>query len=305
VHKQILTSVVALPLLFACFEDTPSGDEETETAGDGDGDGDPTGDGDGDPTGDGDGDPTGDGDGDPTGDGDGDGDPTGDGDGDPTGDGDGEPVAECGNGVIEGDEVCDDGVDNNVLEPGACAPDCSTIIETKILKLSSSLFGPNFQPNPVAYADSRCEPGYKAMFAVGNNRVATTVPWQTVNSIDWPVKPYTAYVDSEGELVFITDHVALLGVRDGELEPALAPLWVCNQMFCLQFTVMLNGLNDDGTTANAGTCNGWTQFVDQVNFGYGSYTTLEPATNTYGCGVLDPEGNIIYLNFPRFLCVQQ
>jgi hypothetical protein len=86
------------------------GDESTDD-GDGDtGDGD-TGDGDGDGnTGDGDGDP-GDGDGD-TGDGDGD---TGDGD---TGDGDGdtgEPV--CGNGIREGNEVCD-GMD---LDDMTCA----------------------------------------------------------------------------------------------------------------------------------------------------------------------------------------
>lgn len=73
-----------------------------------------------DETGDGDGDPSGDGDGDPSGDGDGDGDPSGD------GDGDGDPDPACGNGIVEGDEQCDDGPDN--AETGACKPDCTPAI---------------------------------------------------------------------------------------------------------------------------------------------------------------------------------
>ena len=122
-------------VMTGCGDDVPA-DTSADTGTSGDGDGDPTtGDGDGDPTtGDGDGDPTtGDGDGDPTtGDGDGDpttgdgdGDPTttGDGDGDPTtGDGDGDPNAVCGNGILEGDEVCDDG---NTENTDGCLGDCS------------------------------------------------------------------------------------------------------------------------------------------------------------------------------------
>ena len=55
--------------------------------------------------------------------GDGDGDMTGDGDGDMTGDGDGDMPAECGDGMVTGDEVCDDGVNDGSY--GGCAEDCS------------------------------------------------------------------------------------------------------------------------------------------------------------------------------------
>ncbi|PRQ05725.1 DUF4215 domain-containing protein [Enhygromyxa salina] len=61
----------------------------------------------------------GDGDGDPTGDGDGD--PAGDGDGDPTGDGDTADPGECGNGVVEGAESCDDG---NTESGDGCSASC-------------------------------------------------------------------------------------------------------------------------------------------------------------------------------------
>jgi hypothetical protein len=60
----LCSSLVALGLV-GCSDDNPAGSDGTGTE-TGDGDGDPAGDGDGDPSGDGDGDPSGDGDGDPT-----------------------------------------------------------------------------------------------------------------------------------------------------------------------------------------------------------------------------------------------
>ncbi|PRP95455.1 hypothetical protein ENSA5_39200 [Enhygromyxa salina] len=100
-----LVVLLAASVAYGCSDDAPaeSGDTASET---GDGDGDP-----------------GDGDGDP---GDGDGDP-GDGDGDPM------PFGDCGNGVLDEGEVCDDG--NNVTEfaPYAasdCIDDCSMVLAT-------------------------------------------------------------------------------------------------------------------------------------------------------------------------------
>ena len=160
--SSLLTGVSCVFLFAACSDDAgtsgSSSDTEdmTETSASGDGDGDDTdssevgtdtdsGDGDGDATdtdpatdtdsGDGDGDDTtdsGDGDGDDTTDsGDGDGDDTtdsGDGDGDTTdsGDGDGdEPMPFCGDGVIDDNEVCDDGVNDGAY--GGCEADCSAL----------------------------------------------------------------------------------------------------------------------------------------------------------------------------------
>ena len=61
---------------------------------------------------------------DTTGDDDDDDDTTGDDDDDDDDDSDG-PQGECGNGAIEGDEVCDDGIDNGLYDH--CATDCSGI----------------------------------------------------------------------------------------------------------------------------------------------------------------------------------
>ena len=68
--------------------------------------------------------------------GDGDGDATGDGDGDAAGDGDGDggkDFGDCGNGILDEGEICDDG--NNVTEwaPYAaedCIDDCSMVLAT-------------------------------------------------------------------------------------------------------------------------------------------------------------------------------
>jgi cysteine-rich repeat protein len=124
--SPLLTLSLSSCLVLACNDDTGTTGASTSESGSetnaGDGDGDETsssvgdGDGDGDGTpGDGDGTP-GDGDGTP---GDGDGTP-GDGDGTP-GDGDGAPAV-CGDGVVEGDEVCDDGVNDGSYD--GCNPDC-------------------------------------------------------------------------------------------------------------------------------------------------------------------------------------
>ena len=210
-----------------CFDDpAPSGDEtesSASTESTGDGDGDPaTGDGDGDVTtsGDGDGDPTtsGDGDGDATGDGDGD--ATGDGDGDETttGDGDGDEDL-CGNGVLDAGEICDDG-SNLGVEEGECAPDCSTVVQVRVLRVSAeghagdleSLPGQGDLPERV---DSLCPLNYKALFTYGGARNATDAPFAGDGQFDWVLRPWTRYERQDGTWIGTTDAAALLGVRDG------------------------------------------------------------------------------------------
>ena len=63
------------------------------------------------------------------------GDATGDGDGDATGDGDGDPkdFGDCGNGMIDEGEVCDDGNNETEFPPYAaedCIDDCSMVLAT-------------------------------------------------------------------------------------------------------------------------------------------------------------------------------
>ena len=119
-RSVLLLASLGVSASFACSDDSSSDDTlfipglTTET-------GNPTTD-----SGDGDGD-SGDGDGDPataSGDGDGDATESGDGDGDATesGDGDGdEPPPECGNGIVEAGEACDDG---NDIDDDECTNEC-------------------------------------------------------------------------------------------------------------------------------------------------------------------------------------
>jgi hypothetical protein len=72
----------------------------------------------------------------------------------------------CGDVDHGPDEACDDG-DDNALELGACAPDCSRIIEAKQIELSTLIDNGQFGANPVTFADGHCAAGYKAMFAAG------------------------------------------------------------------------------------------------------------------------------------------
>jgi len=198
--------------------------------------------------------------------------------------------------MIEGDEVCDDG-DANALEPGACAPNCSTIIETKILKGSAAIDDTNFGPNPVAFADSLCAIGYAAMFVYGNERVATTVAWQSVGSVDWPIQPYTAYVNNMGKLIWVTDDTRLLAVRNGQKQAPINPLYQCNP--CIA-SYMVSGMAANGTNALSNTCDGWTSTDPNASFSVGDYFTFDTATMERACSAdLPPIPSV------GFLCVEQ
>lgn len=132
--------------------------------------------------------------------------------------------ARCGDGELQVDvEVCDDGDAGNALAVGACAPDCSRIIESKTIRLSEAIErGGDFGQNPVAFADSSCEPGYRAMFTFPGVREATFVPLHDAGSIDWVLQPFTAYANGDGEVLWVTGRVPQLGVRDGAQHPLLA-----------------------------------------------------------------------------------
>ena len=138
-------------------------------------------------------------------------------------------IAFCGDGIISLEEACDEG-DANGTELGDCAPDCSKLVDAKTITLSY-----NFSTNgamggvdAVAHVDGRCEaaglPGYKAMFADGTARRASVSPYVGDGQVDWVLTPWTRYLRDDGELVWITDASALLGVRDGLPEPLLVPI---------------------------------------------------------------------------------
>ena len=177
----------------------------------------------------------------------------------------------CGDGQLDpGIEACDDGEANNVLEVGACAPDCSTVIEEKEIVLGEAVNDGNFGNNPVSFADSTCEPGYAAMFAYPDVREATTVAFDSVGATDWALAPYTAYVRADGTLIWITDDVPLLGVRAGAAQPLVNSVLDPNcAPFCFANRVV-TGFATDWTTKATETCNLWTSSNSGVSAAVGN-----------------------------------
>ena len=212
----------------------------------------------------------------------------------------------CGDSNVGPDEACDDGEDDNILEVGACAPDCSRVIEEKVISESSLFQGGNLQPNPVAFADSQCPVGTRALFAVpGVRQASVNEPNSASDPIDWPLQPYTAYVRQDGTLIWLTDEEPLLGVRGGAPEPlnnSVTP--PCTNPPCLILGPVLSGLDDDWTNLNSNTCNGWTSSSTGLDASVGTQqsTTDYLASSIVSCD-LDGNGNPFIQ--PRFYCVEE
>lgn len=168
-------------------------------------------------------------------------------------------VVSCGDEVVSAGEVCDDG-DENGTNLGDCAPDCSKLVDAKVITLSF-----NYSQNgdmggdmAVDTADSRCEAagftGYRALFSDGVNRRATVTPYVGDGQIDWVLSPWTRYLRGDGDLVWVTDASGLLGVENGMPASLLAPI--------------------NGTTYIASSVTGmrqnWVAYTDNNCFGWAS-----------------------------------
>ncbi len=217
----------------------------------------------------------------------------------------------CGDSNIGPDEFCDDGEGDNVLEVGACAPDCSTVIEEKVIRLSSTFGGGNHQPNPVGFADSQCAVGSRALFAVPGVRQATDgTPNEADDQIDWPLRPFTAYVRPDGTPIWITDATPLLGVRDSvvaDLENSIHPVCEGDPTICfLSGWPVVTGMDQDWTPSLSDTCNGWSSDSADLDFSVGEKTSVDAflETGTRVCSTATGD-LIIFGSQPVFYCVEQ
>ena len=200
----------------------------------------------------------------------------------------------CGDGNVGPEETCDEGSDDNLLEPGACAPDCSGPIETRRLVASDFSIAQddgNFGPNPLATADAMCPAGYEALLAVPGQRQVTNSPNQANAVVDWPLHPFTAYVNDDNELVWVTDAAPLLGVREGIPAPLI-------NVIDSGGPFAVTGLNQDWTTNTAENCN---------NFGSSSpsldlrYTNLASDDTFLSGSVTTPCND----TFAQVICIEQ
>jgi hypothetical protein len=199
----------------------------------------------------------------------------------------------CGDGDKGPREGCDNGTENG-FELLRCAPDCSRIIEIKHFILApKELPNSNLQPNPVATADATCPVGYKALFAHGTTRRATTTPFKAQNSIDWVIRPYTYYYNDRESPLWLTDSVPLLGVRNGKFT-------ALENRTSAFIALTVTGLNPDYTTLGINNCQGWSSIQNGEVRPYG----LPPNTDAgfmYSLDDARPCGtDLVY-----FYCVEQ
>ncbi len=208
----------------------------------------------------------------------------------------------CGDGAPSPEEACDDGL-ANALAIGACAPDCSTVIETRQIVLGGSIAEGDFGANPVATADSQCDPGWLAMFAVPGVRQATTVPNESVDPIDWVLSPYTAYARPDGTLLWITDDVPLLGVRDAAPQPLLNSIVPQCPGVCVNHATV-TGMNADWTTPAPLDCEGWSSGSSGVR---ANFAADRSATDFLMAGEVDCEFQVPagFNGAAQFYCVEQ
>lgn len=196
-----------------------------------------------------------------------------------------EPPAECGNGVVEDGENCDDGV-NAGADVGDCAPDCSTEVEIREIVLSTDTFNGNIAGagpgSIIENLDDGCPFGYRAMFSDGVDRIATATPNTGDGQVDWVLFPWTAYVNEAGDLLAITDGAALLGVNDGGFS-ALA-----NAIDPGNNGGAWTGMNQDWTALDGSeNCNDWTAASN-------SYEMMQGIPGQTGAGFLRQSQDFTY-----------
>lgn len=200
----------------------------------------------------------------------------------------------CGDGQQDDGETCDDGVNAGQHE-GDCTPDCSALVQQKLIRLSQNSTPANFAPdmNPVAVADSFCPAGYLAFFADGVNRVASVAPLAGNGQVDWVLQPWTEYVNPDGDHMWTTTELLLLGVADDNtwagLENPLTP----------DIDFGFTGLFEDYTTSTL-TCSGWSTTSGIA----ASAGQVHETTQQFVGPPLDGQGGICSVS-QQFICVEQ
>lgn len=162
---------------------------------------------------------------------------------------------ECGNGIVEQGEQCDDGQ----IEPAPdkCSPDCQAmIVKKRIFAFNAMIKGDFMKPQN---ADGACqdhasgaglEGDYKALVSDGETRVGSVQPWDGQATDDWPLHSYTAYFNVDQQLVWITLERPLLGAGpDNEGFALLHPITADNQY------AVWTGLKSDWLSGP--NCNKW------------------------------------------------
>jgi hypothetical protein len=177
------------------------------------------------------------------------------------------PQPRCGDGIVNGNEACDPGSSPST-DLGSCNPECTGVYQKKFIKITQGIYDTNLKGPSGADADCQKEfdSTYKALL-VGGGRRATVTPFAGDGQLDWVLHKYTHYFNGNGEEIWRTDGVALLGVRAGAKQPLLATLFPQTGQYpwggydASNWTTL-----PDAASQAEGTCLGWTS-DDQTLYG--------------------------------------
>jgi hypothetical protein len=136
---------------------------------------------------------------------------------------------------------------------------CTGYYEKKLIKRTGALYSTNL--GGPSGADAICQSefgaGWKALL-VGGSRRATVTPLAGDGQQDWVIQKYTHYYNWLDQLIWRTDDLSLLGVRNG------TRLTIYANPFDLSGSYPWTGWENDWTTVSEdpniprGTCLGWT-----------------------------------------------
>jgi hypothetical protein len=134
------------------------------------------------------------------------------------------------------------------------------LYEKKFIKQTQQFYSTNL--GGISGADAKCASelgsGYQALI-VGAGRRATSTPLKGDGAQDWVVHKYVHYFNAKDQLVWRTDEIPLLGVRNGSRMNLFAD--ACDT---LSGNYPWSGWASDWTTLSddatifKGTCGGWT-----------------------------------------------
>ena len=211
---------------------------------------------------------------------------------------------ECGDGLVAGEEACDEGEENGRGD-GDCAPDCSTVVSTKVIRLnilnSTNMDGDMGGGDAPSVLDQGCVDsglaGYRAMFADGVARRASSTPNVGDGQIDWVLAPWTRYVNSLGAVVWTTDETALLGVDGGAIVALEAPIDTTGG---LGPGAVVTGMAENWVAHDGNMCNE-SSSASPTNF----RATADPSATLNGAYLDDNAGAVNCSIALKYYCVEQ
>lgn len=194
----------------------------------------------------------------------------------------------CGDSRIDPGETCDDG-EQNGRDRGDCNPECSGFIVDKHIRVMP--FRTTGNLGGITGADAKCAATfgnqYKAFLVDGITRIATLTPFSADGQVDWVLRKWTRYLNASEKLIWTTNDVALIGVKDGKRQDWLAAMddWPTESQPYVGFAGVWGGLNVEWTVNRELTCRGWTSASpDDRGTGFNAYSTVagqNPSNNGY------------------------